>query len=126
MPGSSFDGADLFGSGPHRFAQATIGEYILTRARVDPFQAGSTPIGPLELTIIVRGRLIAPDDDALWVLRDEIASHLTDPPTAGEFTDLAGRTLTDMSFISFTPADRTDRGRACSIGYTAVFTRLAP
>lgn len=121
---SSFNNLDLFGSGPHRFAQATIGQYVLVNARADPFQAGQTPIGPLNLVIIVRGRLVAPSESDLWDLRDAIAAQLTDPVTTAALKETSGRTWPDMSFIAFAPADRTDRGRGFSLAYTATFVRF--
>ena len=124
MP-SFFQSTDLFGPGPHRFSLATQGEYILTLARIDPFQSGSSPIGPLELTVIVRGRLVASSESDLWTRRDAIAAKLTHPPQVGDLVDHHGRTFTDMSFVSFTPADRTDRGRVPSLTFEARFTRFA-
>ena len=121
---SSFNDINLFGSGPHRFSQAPVGEYILTNARVDPFQSGSQPIGPLDLTIIVRGRLIAETDDDLWALQDAIAALLTHPPAVGSLKPNATRSWDGMSFVGFAPADRTDRGRTFSIAYTATFVRF--
>jgi hypothetical protein len=122
---SSFNDIDLFGSGPHRFSEAPLGEYVLVNARVDPFQAGSQPIGPLELTIIVRGRLVADSENDLWALRDAIAEQLTHPPQTGALKEGSGRDWEDISFVNFTCADRTDRGRKVSISYTATFTRFA-
>lgn len=121
---STFNDLDLFGSGPHRFAQATLGEYVLVNARIDPFDAGLTPIGPLALTITITGRLIADTEEDLWTLRDDIAAQLTDPPTVASLKETSGRTWADMAFIAFTPAPRTDRGRTVSLAYTATFTRL--
>lgn len=122
---STFNDIDIFGSGPHRFTQLTLGQYLLVNARVDPYQAGSTAVGPLELAITIRGRLIAESETDLWTLRDDIAALLTDPPTAAQLKEDSGRTWDDMSFVSFTPADRTDRGRAFSLAYEATFVRLA-
>ncbi len=122
---STFNELDLFGSGPHRFAQLTLGEYLLVNARVDPYQAGSTAVGPLELAITVRGRLVAESEADLWALRDDIAALLTHPPTVAQLKEDAGRTWDNMSFVAFTPADRTDRARAVSLAYEATFIRLA-
>lgn len=123
MP-SSFNAQNLFGSGPHRFAQAPLGEYVLRNAVLNPLQPGSQPVGPLELIITVRGRLVADDDPGLWELRDTIALQLNDPPTTGDLVELNGRTWSDMAFVSFAPADRTDRGRRVSLAYTATFIRF--
>lgn len=122
---STFNDLDLFGSGPHRFAQLTLGEYVLVNARVDPYQAGSTAIGPLELAVTVRGRLVAGSEADLWTLRDDIAALLTHPPTSAQLKEDSGRSWDNMSFVAFTPADRTDRARTFSLAYEATFIRLA-
>lgn len=122
---STFNELALFDSGPHRFAQLTLGEYLLLNARVDPFQPGSTPVGPLELAITVRGRLVASSEEGLWALRDAISAHITHPPTVAALKEDSGREWNDMSFVAFSPADRTDRGRTFSLAYTATFVRLA-
>jgi len=121
---SSFAGLDLFGSGPHRFSQLPLGEYILVNARVDPNAPGSTPIGPLELVITIRGRLVAANDEHLWTLRDDITTQLTHPPTTGTLKEIIDRSWDNMSFVNFAPGDRTDRGRGISLAYTATFIRF--
>lgn len=122
---STFKSLGLFNSGPHRFALAPQGEYVLLNARVSPSTPGSTPIGPLELSITITGRLVAATESALWTLRDAVTAQLTDPVQTGTLIDHHGRTWTNMSFITFKEQDRTDRGRTTSIGYTATFIRFA-
>lgn len=121
---SSFKGIDLFGSGPNRFSVEALGTYVLRLARIDPFAAGSAPIGPLEEAVVVRGRLVAQDEAGLWALRDAIVAQLTDPPQEGKLEDGHGREWEGMSFVLFDPGDRTDRGRVVSLGYTARFIRF--
>src|SRR5262249_24971703 len=122
---STFKSLPLFNSGPHRFALAPQGEYVLLNARVSPSTPGSTPIGPLELVITITGRLIAASEAALWTLRDAIPPQLTDPVQTGTLIDHHGRTWTDMSFITFKEDARTDRARVVSMGYIATFIRFA-
>lgn len=121
---SSFNSLDLFGSGPHRFHLAKQGEDVVPNFTLGASGSGSTPVGPTELDVIVTGRLIAASESALWTLRDAITAQLTDPPTRGTLIDNHGKTWTDMSFITYVEADRTDRARACSIEYTATFRRF--
>jgi len=121
---SSFNSLGLFNSGPHRFRLGAEGEYALVLARIDPFQAGSTPVGPLELVVIVRGRLQASSQSALWMIRDTITAQLTHPPQIGALVDHSGRTWDDVSFTRFEVDDRIDRGRIWSVGYEATFTRF--
>lgn len=123
---STFNDLDLFGSGPHRFTLAPLGEYVLVNARIDPFQAGSQPIGPLDLTITIRGRLVADSEEDLWTLRDAIAAQLTHPPTTATLKEggAGNRSWQDMSFTNFTALGPTDRGRRLSLAYTATFVRF--
>lgn len=121
---SSFNAQNIFGSGPHRFRVLAEGEAILMNSRLNPLQAGSIAIGPLELMVTVTGRLIAPTGTALWTLRDAVTALLTDPPTSGTLVDPHGRSWTDMSFVRFETGTQTDRGRVVSIGYTATFVRF--
>lgn len=123
MP-SSFKGLDLFGSGPHRFALGKQGQLALSGIALGAFVPDSTPLGLVELDITVTGRLLASSESALWTLRDAIVAQLLHPPTRGTLIDLHGRTFTNMSFITYTEADRTDRGRVLSVSYSAVFRRF--
>ena len=123
MP-SQYTALPLFTSGPHRFAERRQGQVALPGPAQDPPTPGSTPLGLGELDVVVTGRLIAADDEALWLLRDAITALITDPPTPATLEDHQGRQWDDMSFLSFTPADRTDRGRVASLAYTAIFRRF--
>jgi hypothetical protein len=123
MP-SSFKSVDLFGSGPHRFAVARRGQAISSELFDSPPQPGSHYYGLIELEVAVTGRLVAASESALWALRDAIAAQLLDPPEPGTLVDLHARSWPDLSLISFTPADRTDRGRAVSLAYEAKFRKF--
>lgn len=123
MP-SSFDSANLFGSGPHRFSEGPLGEQTIPNSRLNPVVPGTLAIGPLEQTVIVKGRLVAATESALWTLRAAIAAKLTHPPTRATLTDNHAHSWTNMDFISFTPSDRTDHGREVSLAYEAKFVRL--
>lgn len=124
MP-SSYKALDLFGSGPHRFRVLAEGELVVPNTRLNPLQPGSTPAGPIELSVEVQGRLVASSEAALWTLRDAITVVLTHPPVAASLVDPHGRTWTGMSFVRFETSDRADRGRVRSIGFRAVFVRFA-
>jgi predicted nucleotidyltransferase len=121
---SSFNSLDLFGSGPHRFALGPQGEDVVPNFVLGSGGSGSTAVGPIELDVTVAGRLVAADESDLWTLRDAITVQLTDPPTAATLVDNHGHTWTGISFITYTEADRTDRGREWSIEYTAVFRKF--
>lgn len=125
MP-STFMGLGLFNSGPHRFSQGLQGEYVLSNARLNPTQAGSVPIGPLELIVRVKGRLQAASESALWTLRAAVTAQLTDPVQTGTLVDHNSHSWATMSFIEYEEDDRTDRGRVWSMGYVATFIRFLP
>ena len=58
MP-TTFNAQPLFSSGPHRVQEGPSGDQLLSNGRLFPTNPGSQPIGPLEPTVTVRGRLIA-------------------------------------------------------------------
>lgn len=114
-----------FDSGPHRFHLGPIGEDVQPLWRiVGPGTPGSVAVGPLELRLIVTGRLVADNEAGLWTLRNAIAALLTDPPQVGNVVDHWGTTWTTMSFVRFEQTDRTDRGRKTTLGYVAEFIRF--
>lgn len=121
---SSYKGVDLFGSGPHRFAQLKQGQLMLRE--FDPPSPATYPAGLVELDVVVSGRLAASSDAALWALRDAAAAMLQEFPTPGLLVGSDGRQWADMIFITLAEGDRTDRGRVRSLAYTATFRRLRP
>ena len=129
---SFFNSLGLFNSGPHRFGHRAIGELVVPNAALNPVLPGSIAAGPLELVIVVVGRLTATTETALWTLRDAIGAQLTHPPIAATLVDHHGRTWTGMSFVRFEPlepsggqgAGRTDRGRVRSTQYRATFVKF--
>lgn len=121
---SAYKGVDLFGSGPHRFAQSRQGQLVVPDFQVDLPGPGSYPYGLIELDVIVTGRLVASSDAALWVLRDAVVAQLQEVPTPGTLVDGHGHAWEGVSFIRYEEDDRVDRGRVVSIGYVATFRRF--
>ena len=121
---SSFKGKDLFGSGPHRFAQGRQGQVMLSWISLGTTQPGTVAIGLTELDVLVTGRLVAAGESALWTLRDAIVAELEESPTEGTLIDPHGHQWDEMTFIDFREGDRTDRGRVVSLAYEAVFRRI--
>ncbi|KAA0215526.1 MAG: hypothetical protein DYG94_07420 [Leptolyngbya sp. PLA3] len=122
---SSFKTLDLFGSGPHRFSMGEQGLYVVAlRAFGDPSIPGSAAFGDVELEVVVRGRLTAAGDSALWALRDAIKAQATHPSTGGTLVDHHGRSWTGMTLVAYVEADRVDRGRVVSVGYEAKFRKF--
>jgi len=122
MP-STFKSLPLFNSGPHRFSLGPEGQKLISEFP-PTLASGSLYLGLLERRVIITGRLIAESEAALWTLRDAITAELLDPPAPGTLTDHHGRSWPDMSFVRFTPSDRTDRARLISLPYTAEFLDL--
>jgi len=121
---SQFGSKNLFGSGPHRFAFAERGQevvpnYVLIGSGIP----GTTSVGPRELDVVVRGRLVADTEPALWTLRAAIAAE-AEGNAPQTLTDNAGHAWPQMTLISYKEADRVDRGRAWSIAYEATFRKF--
>lgn len=121
---SSYKSLDLFGSGPHRFAVRAEGELVVGVLSLGTPTSGSVALGPLELEVVITGRLIAASDAAMWTLRDAITAQFAPPLSPGTLVDHHARSWSNMSFIRFEPVDRTDRGRTTSLAYRAVFRRI--
>lgn len=121
---STFAGAGIFNSGPHRFVEGVSGAQLVSNGRLFALDAGSQAIGALESSVVVKGRLVAANESALWALRDAIAARVTFPVTRGTLVDHSGRSYANMDFVSFTPGDRVDRGRQVSLAYEARFVSL--
>lgn len=119
---SSFNGVDLFGPGPHRFAQGRQGNLVVSvAAYLQTFLPGSISYGLHDLDVIVTGRLVADTEAALWARRDAIVAVLQHPPAPATLVDHHGREWTGMSFWRFDEGSRTDRGRRTSLAFRAVF-----
>jgi hypothetical protein len=120
---STYKGLDLFGPGPHRFAEGARAEVTDSELFLSPPNSGSRYIGPAELTVTVQGRLVAASEGDLWDAVDAIAAQVIHPPAPG-LLDSGTRNWADMSFLQFAPGDRLDRGRVVSLAYTAKFLKL--
>lgn len=123
MP-SGYKSNTIFASGPHRFSVGPAGSDVQPNGRFSPQTPGSTVIGPLEVRVVVNGRLVAGSEAALWTLRDAIQALITDPPQIGTLEDQSGHQWADMTFVRLEYDPQTDRGRQRSIGYAATFLRL--
>lgn len=122
---SNFEGVDLFGSGPARFGQMVQGSVMVANYVIGASPPnGSTAQGPIELDVVVKGRLVATTEVDLWLLRKAVTDQLTDPPTRGALFDDYGHKWENVGFIRYTEEGRTDRGRVKSVGYEAVFRKF--
>lgn len=121
---SSFNGLNLFGSGPHRFYHGKRGQLLSFDLFNGGTGGGSTANGLIDFEIIVRGRLVATSESALTALRDAIITQVQNTPVVGVLVDTQGRTFTGMSLVSFTERGRRDRGRVFSVRYEVIFKKL--
>ncbi|MFO0857558.1 MAG: hypothetical protein U0640_09415 [Phycisphaerales bacterium] len=121
---SSFNGLDLFGSGPHRFFHGKRGQLLTFDLFNGGSGGGSTANGLIDHEILVRGRLVATNESALTALRDAIIAQVQNSPVVGVLIDTQGRTFTGMSLIAYSERGRRDRGRVFSVRYEVVFKKL--
>ncbi|MCK4874169.1 MAG: hypothetical protein KAS72_15710 [Phycisphaerales bacterium] len=112
---SSYDGEDLFSSGPHRFTAAS------TRMRVHEAEAPGVDgarlvmLGRGAKRIVQTGRLVADTTDDLLDLRDAITQRCDG--RAAVLVDSRGCTHEHMVIERFDTAERVDVGRVASLGY---------
>lgn len=126
MP-SMYNGSALFDSGPHQFIVERQGQTELSPGWQPPQgqpYAKWTPIGPVQLSVRVRGRLTAATESGLWALRDALAGALTTSPSSGTLEDGNGRSWPGMWLVRYEETGPVDVGRVWSIGYEAVFRRV--
>jgi hypothetical protein len=123
---SSFDGANIFDSGPHRFFVGARGEQLRAVADLtgDPTQPGEQAIGPRDAEVIVRGRLVAATNQEMSEMLGAVYAKLASPPVVGELEDSHETVYSGMSFVSFTPEGPMDRGASVSRRYVARFVRF--
>ncbi|GIW74594.1 MAG: hypothetical protein KatS3mg103_1116 [Phycisphaerales bacterium] len=127
MP-SSYNGAALFGSGPHRFIMERQGQTEIPPGTSPTMQSQPNPkwlqIGLVQLSVVVRGRLVAQSEEDLWTLRNAITAALTPTPSPGTLEDHGGQTWTNMWLVRYVEKGPVDVGRTWSIAYEAVFRKV--
>jgi len=121
---STIAGQGLFNSGPHRFVVRAVGSLYFPPLSIDFLQTTTEVIGPIELAIEQRGRLVAASAGALWTLVAAIRAAAESQLT-GTLVDNNGQSWSDMTLLRLRPADRVDRGRVVSLAYEADYVRLA-
>ena len=121
---SSFNGLNLFGSGPHRFYHGKRGQLLTLDLFNGGSDGGSTANGLIDFEVLVRGRLVASSESALTALRDAIIAQVQNSPVVGVLIDTQGRTFSGMSLVAYSERGRRDRGRVFSVRYEVVFKKL--
>jgi hypothetical protein len=112
---SSYDGDDLFGSGPHRFAQRSAGVRVQQTTAPGVDGARLTMLGRSATRITQTGRLVAAEVPALLALRDAILDKCDG--RAADLVDGQGATSPNMVIVRFEMAGEIDIGRVCSLRY---------
>lgn len=123
---SSFNGVDLFGSGPHRFMLPPAGYQFAPRLSLGLGGPGVSIVGLAQVLVTVSGRLVAPDLAGLEALMQEIRTAADPAANVGQLIDNHGRIYEDMTFLRCQFGERTDRGREVSVTYVATFAVMAP
>ncbi len=126
MP-SSFNGQDLFGSGPHRFQEGRRGYLVLPDESAFTPTTNNIAYGVFELQVFVRGRLVSSSESGLWAIRDALQTALDAYAVSALRADLvdgSGRTWEDMTFVRLEVGEEIDRGRVVSVPYEARFHRF--
>lgn len=122
---AEFDGINLFGIGPRRFAEGPRGAHVVPRAVIDPFDPSHVVSGVIELEVRVEGTLTALSESALDEQTDLITGALEDPPRIGVLLDGLGHEWTDMSFTRFERAGPAQRERLVTQAYRMEFRRFS-
>lgn len=120
----TFDGVDIFGPGAHHLVVIERGVMLVPRLRFGTLSSGSLVAGEIELTAVVRGRLVHDKLTDLWAAVSTIEAGLTNPPTAGTLEDGLGQVLAGMNFVSFKTEQRLERGRQIALAFEATFVRI--
>ena len=127
MP-SMYNGAALFDSGPHRFEMERQGITELPPRERFAEQSSPSPVwiplGKVQLSVVVRGRLAAASEAALWTLRDAISGAITSQPSTGTLQDGLGRSWPNMWLVRYAEKGPVAIGRTWSIAYEAVFREV--
>lgn len=122
---STIAGQSLFNSGPHRFIVRTVGRLWVPPLTLDALQDLTTVYtANLEVAIKQTGRLTGTSVADLWSQVETIRARC-EAKLNGTLVDNNGQSWTNMTLLTFRPADRVDRGRIVSLTYTADYIRLA-
>lgn len=121
---STIAGQSLFNSGPHRFAHGRVGRLWAPPLRLDSLQ-DRIVVFPTNVELVIRqsGRLIGAGEADLWAQVALIQSRC-EALLTGALVDNSGTTWPSMTLLEFAPEPATDRGRAISLAYAAVYARL--
>ncbi|HYC99837.1 MAG TPA: hypothetical protein VEB22_01300 [Phycisphaerales bacterium] len=118
---SSFDGLDLFGSGPCTFTAGPRGSQWARKIDLGTNDAGIHILGAHTVSVEVRGRLTAANAAALKAVTDALDAAAGNK---GDLVDDTGRTWPDLTLIEIVYEAPPESGRLWSIPYRAYFAGL--
>jgi len=121
---STIAGQGLFNSGPHRFRLRPVGTLAVPPLVIDTVQTTTAILDEIEVALEQTGRLIDSTPQGLWdqveAIRQAAESRLN-----GVLIDETGRSWADMTLLRFEMVGQLSRGRVVSVGYEALYVRLA-
>jgi len=121
---SSIAGQGLFNSGPHRFRLRPVGTLAVPPLTLDSVQTTTQALDELEVALEQSGRLLDETPAGLWdqveAIRLAAEGRLT-----GMLIDETGRSWSNMTLLRFEMTGPLSRGRVASMGYEALYVRLA-
>lgn len=121
---STIAGQGLFNSGPHRFRLRPVGTLAVPPLVIDTVQTTTAILDQIEVALEQTGRLIDATPSGLW---DQVAAirSAAEARLNGVLIDETGRSWPDMTLLRFAMVGQLSRGRVVSVGYEAVYVRLA-
>ncbi len=120
-----FDGLELFSSGPHRIEIGTLGRRWLAPFAASNEDTSTLDLGPREVRLTQRGRLVAPDAAALHALLAPIRAA-AEAARTGPLVDTDGVIWPGMTMLEIEPVGPLDRGRLVTLAYVVRYVRIGP
>ncbi len=124
MAAWTWNGTNLFGSGPHRVRLERSGRDYLPPGVGDNFNGFTLDLGPLEVRLVQTGRLVAGTESALFALADAVRA-VAEGQTAGTLALPGVRTWPDVRMMRFASTGPVDRGRLVSMPYEILYIDIA-
>lgn len=118
---ATFQGLDLFSSGPHRVVTRPRELSIVANFQLNLPGSGSTIIGVSDWEVVIEGRLVALTSTALRTLREGFVELITDPATSGELVLPDGFSYSSLYITRYEETGLVAKGRTKSVGYRATF-----
>ncbi len=119
----TFGGVAIFGVSVLRTLLEPRGALVVPKLALGSREPGTDLIGPLEVGVVIRGRLLASTTADLEQRLGQVRLRLAPDWPPATLVDTLGRTHHDMEFVRLVLAGPMDRGRMVSVGLEARFLR---